>query len=157
MKIKGIRLFGDCILEATFFSGDVKLFDVKQLFDSYPSYKRLAEDEDLWKSATLLPHGSGVYFNDDIDLTAEEIWKNGEFVKQIPVEMKYMIANAILYSRMEKEISQSKLSSLSGVPQCDISRIEGAVANPTIETLSKLFSVLNLEMTLSSSATSDGE
>ena len=76
MNIKSIRLFYDCILEATFFSGDIKLFDVKTLFDSYPSYRKLAEDEKLWRSATLLPHGSGVYFNDEIDLTAEEIWED---------------------------------------------------------------------------------
>ena len=135
MNIHSIRLFCDCILEATFFSGDIKLFDVKTLFDSYPSYRILAEDEKLWKSATLLPHGSGVYFNDDIDLTAEEIWENGEYVRKVPVEMKYMIANAIMYRRLEK-----------GISQCDISRIEGAVANPTVETLAKIFSVLQLKM-----------
>lgn len=146
MNIHSIRLFCDCILEATFFSGDIKLFDVKTLFDSYPSYRILAEDEKLWKSATLLPHGSGVYFNDDIDLTAEEIWEKGEYVRKVPVEMKYMIANAIMYRRLEKGISQSKLSSLSGISQCDISRIEGAVANPTVETLAKIFSVLQLKM-----------
>ena len=73
-------------------------------------------------------------------------------VGKVAVEPKYEIAYAISSAREEKGLSQkqlSHLSHLSGVTQCDISRIEGGVANPTIETLGKICKVLGLELSIS--------
>ena len=75
-----------------------------------------------------------------------EIWENSG---QVSVEPKYEIANAISSASEEKGLSQKQLSKLSGVTQCDISRIEGGVANPTIETLSRICKVLGLELSIS--------
>ena len=137
------------IVEAVFFCGIVKDFDVSSLFERHPEYKVLERDNGLWKNAELLPQGSGVYFNDDLDLTVDEIWKYGKTVDKIPVEPKYEIAYAISTAREEKGFSQKQLSQLSGITQCDISRIEGGVANPTIDTISKICKVLGLELTIS--------
>lgn len=65
-------------------------------------------------------------------------------VGKVAVEPKYEIAYAIFPAREEKGLSQKQLSQLSGIMQCDISRIEGGVANPTIETLGKICKVLGL-------------
>ena len=148
-NIKEIKMKDNMILEATFFSGDIKDFCVSSLFEKHPEYKVLEANKDLWESAVLLPQGSGVYFNDDLDLTVEEIWRDGKPAGKAAVEPRYAIAYAISSTREEKGLSQKQLSLLSGVSQCDISRIEGGVANPTVETISKLCSVLGLEMHLS--------
>ena len=50
--------------------------------------------------------------------------KYGKTVGKVSVEPKYEIAYAISSVREEKGISQKQLSLLSGVTQCDISRIE---------------------------------
>ena len=126
-----------------------KDFCVSSLFEKHPEYKVLEANKDLWENAVLLPQGSGVYFNDDLDLTVEEIWRDGKPAGKAAVEPRYAIAYAISSAREEKGLSQKQLSLLSGVSQCDISRIEGGVANPTVETISKLCSVLGLEMHLS--------
>ena len=70
----------DLIVEAVFFNGTVKDFDVSMLFEKHPEYRILEQDGELWRNAELLPQGSGVYFNDDLDLTVEEIWKYGKTV-----------------------------------------------------------------------------
>ena len=150
MHIKSIKTLENYKIEAVFFSGDKRVFDVKSLYEKHPEYRILSQDHKLWNSAKLLPYGSGVYFNDDLDLTAEEIWKNGTNAGKDKVDIKYQIANIIYFARLQQDISQSKLSSLTGIPQCDISRIEGGIANPTVDTLSKIFSVLNINVDLSS-------
>ncbi len=150
MNIYSIKQLEDCKIKAVFFSGKSKIFDVKRLFATHPEYAVLKSDEKLWKSAKLFPHGSGVYFNDDLDLTAEEIWEYGEDAEEDEIELKYRIANIIMESRRKQGISQSKLSQITGISQCDISRIEGGVANPTIETLSRIFFELNIQASFSS-------
>lgn len=151
-NIREIRMKDNLVVEAVFFSGIVKDFDVSLLFEKHPEYKVLKQDTGLWENAELLPQGSEVYFNDDLDLTAEEIWKYGVTVGKVAVEPKYEIAYAISSAREEKGLSQKQLSQLSGVTQCDISRIEGGVANPTIETLEKICKVLGLELRISKSS-----
>ena len=148
-NIKEIRMKDNLIVEAVFFCGIVKDFDVSSLFERHPEYKVLKQDNGLWKNAKLLPQGSGVYFNNDLDLTVEEIWKYGKTVGKVSVEPKYQIAYMISSAREAKRLSQQQLSQLSDVTQCDISRIEGGTANPTIETLSRICKVLDLELTIS--------
>ena len=62
-NIREIRMKDNLIVEAVFFSGIVKDFDVSLLFEKYPEYKVLKQDNGLWKNAELLPQGSEVYFN----------------------------------------------------------------------------------------------
>lgn len=147
-NIREIRMKDNLIVEAVFFNGIVKDFDVSSLFEKHPEYRVLKQDVALWKNAELLPQGSGICFNDDLDLTVEEIWKYGVTVGKVSVEPKYEIAYAISSAREEKGMSQKQLSQLSGVTQCDISRIEGGVANPTIETLGKICKVLGLQLSV---------
>lgn len=76
-NIKEIKMKANLIVEAIFFCGVVKDFDVSLLFEKHPEYNVLKQDNGLWENAKLLPQGSGVYFNDDLDLTVDEIWKDG--------------------------------------------------------------------------------
>lgn len=74
----------------------MKGFDGSSLSEKQPEYKILKQDKDLWDSAELLPQGSGVYFNDDLDLTVDEIWKT---VGKVSVEPKFTIAYDISSAR----------------------------------------------------------
>ena len=55
---------------------------------------------------------------------------------------------AISQGRKSKKLTQQQLADLSGVPQPEISRLEGGLANPTLETMVKLMVALGLEMAL---------
>ena len=84
-NIKEIKMKDNLIVEAVFYCGVVKDFDVSLLFEKHPEYKVLKEDNTLWQNAELLPQGSGVYFDDEMDLTVEEILlrKSGNTGKQL--------------------------------------------------------------------------
>ena len=59
-----------------------------------------------------------------------------------------LIANIRTY-RIQKGVSQRKLSKLSGVTQNIISRMENHLATPQFETLIKLAEALNLDVDIS--------
>lgn len=54
------------------------------------------------------------------------------------LEVEYSIRNAILKCRKELGMSQMQLSSLTGITQPDISKLENSKTNPSIATLKKL-------------------
>lgn len=54
------------------------------------------------------------------------------------LEVEYSIRNAILKCRKELGMSQRQLSSLTGITQPDISKLENNKSNPSIATLKKL-------------------
>lgn len=151
-KIEEFKIKENYTIEATFFCGVVKEFDVKILFERFPEYKRLVSDPVLWSKAELLPQGSGVYFDDDLDLTADEIWINGKTTDSRKARARYYIAQCISDSRESMNITQKQLSKKTGISQCDISRIEGGVANPTIDTIAKILEAMNLEIKIQAKA-----
>lgn len=55
---------------------------------------------------------------------------------------------AISNGRKTKKLTQQQLAEISGVPQPEISRFEGGLANPTLDTMVKLMVALDLEMAL---------
>ena len=54
------------------------------------------------------------------------------------LEVEYAIRNEILKCRKELGLSQLQLSTLTGITQPDISKLENSKANPSIATLKKL-------------------
>ena len=54
------------------------------------------------------------------------------------LEVEYAIRNEILKARKELRISQIQLSTLTGITQPDISKLENIKSNPSIATLKKL-------------------
>ena len=59
-----------------------------------------------------------------------------------------VLAVALVEGREVKQLSQKQLAELSGVPQPEISRLEGGLANPTLDTMVKLMVALDLQMSL---------
>lgn len=58
------------------------------------------------------------------------------------------IVGKLMAVRTKKNISQRKLSELSGVPQKTISRIESGIDSPKLETIGKLAAALQMEIIL---------
>lgn len=75
-----------------------------------------------------------------------QFWSEGSFVKKVITKTSLQLAFYIAKTREKMKLSQTQLSKKTGITQCDISRIEGGVANPTIETLSRICEALNLEI-----------
>ena len=65
--------------------------------------------------------------------------KDPEFRKEWEsMEPEFQIIKAMIDARNEKGITQKELSSLTGITQGDISKLENGTANPSIRTLQRI-------------------
>lgn len=74
-KIKRVSALPDYKLKVLFIEGTIKIYDVKHLFEKYPSFQ-ISEDEFAQVSVDV--GGYGIIWNDELDLSCDELWKNGE-------------------------------------------------------------------------------
>ena len=65
------------IIEATFKNGVIKEYDMKVLIQKFKVFKDLEKIE-LFNKVKVDIGGYGIVWNEDIDLSGEEIWKNGK-------------------------------------------------------------------------------
>src|SRR5713226_6665429 len=63
-------------------------------------------------------------------------------------QQRHWIGRRLFGRRRELGYTQAKLSALSGINQSDISKIEHAEANPTLDTLATLATALKLSLAL---------
>jgi hypothetical protein len=75
-KIKHINADDDYRLLITFDNGIKKIYNFSQKFidDRYQLLKNLA----FFKSVQIEPGGYGLYWNDDIDISENELWEKSE-------------------------------------------------------------------------------
>ena len=62
------------------------------------------------------------------------------------LETEYLIMREMLKSREELGISQAQLSTMTGITQPDISKLENGKANPSISTLKKIASAFGKKL-----------
>lgn len=75
--------------------------------------------------------------------TLKELMSNKEFKKEYDaLEPEFQIIKAMMKARNEKGITQKELSSITGITQADISKLENGTANPSIKTLQRLANAL---------------
>lgn len=79
-KIKTITPLPEYRLSVQFAEGCTKIYDVKPLFSTIPMFAEL-KDEKLFTEVTLDVGGHGIVWNDDLDLSCDELWENGVNVK----------------------------------------------------------------------------
>ena len=76
-KISEIESIGDLNLKIKFENGITKVYDVKPLFDKWEIFKEL-KNNDLFKNMKIDAGGYGISWNDDIDLSCNELYENGK-------------------------------------------------------------------------------
>lgn len=74
--IKSIKPLENMILEAVFSNGEIKKYDMKNLIKKHKVFKDL-ENKELFNKVKVDIGGYGIVWNEDIDLSSEEIWENG--------------------------------------------------------------------------------
>lgn len=74
--IEAIKPLENIILEAVFFNGEAKRYDMKNLIKKHEVFKGL-ENKELFNKVKVDIGGYGIVWNENIDLSSEEIWVNG--------------------------------------------------------------------------------
>lgn len=79
-KIKNVAPLPDFTLSVQFSEGTTKLYDVKPLFDAIPSFSFLKNNPAEFDCVSVDVGGYGIIWNDDLDLSCDELWENGTAV-----------------------------------------------------------------------------
>ena len=63
-------------------------------------------------------------------------------------KIKVQLAKTVLMCRNERHVSQKQLSERTGIPQADISRLESAEANPTLDKICRIANAFDMNVKL---------
>ena len=118
-KIKNVSPLTDYRLSVQFAEGCTKIYDIKPLFDKLPVFEQLKEHK-LFFDVSVDVGGYGIVWNDDLDLSCDELWENGTITKT-PFDGLLAFSDATTLwslneSTLRKAITYGKL--IEGVDVC---------------------------------------
>ncbi len=118
-KIKNVSALPEYKLSVQFSEGVTKIYDVKPLFQKIPAFKSLESNNDFG-GVYVDVGGYGIIWNDELDLSCDELWDNGTTVKT-PFDGLIAFSDAtelwgLNESTLRKAISYGKL--VNGVDVC---------------------------------------
>ena len=76
-KIKNVSAIPGYKLSVQFSEGVTKIYDVKPLFERIPAFKALKDEPSEFASVSVDVGGYGIVWNDELDLSCDELWENG--------------------------------------------------------------------------------
>lgn len=111
-KVKEVAALPNMKLSVQFANGSTKLYDVRPLVARFPVFAQLA-DELLFESVEVDQGGYGIIWNDDLDLSCDELWENGVEV-QTPFDGLMAFSDAselwgLSESTLRKAVSYGKI------------------------------------------------
>ena len=79
-RVRSTTPLPEYTLLVCFENGEKKIYDVGQLFEKWEAFKALAITEGLFRQVKVDAGGYGVSWNDDIDLSCDELYRGGRSV-----------------------------------------------------------------------------
>ena len=76
-KVKSISPLADFKLSVQFSEGVTKLYDVKSLFKKISAFSYLKDHPDEFACVAVDVGGYGIIWNDELDLSCDELWEHG--------------------------------------------------------------------------------
>lgn len=118
-KVKSVNVLPNYQLSVQFSEGVTKIYDVKLLMQKYTAFKPL-ENAELFSSVEVDVGGYGVIWNDDIDISCDELFEHGNTVKT-PFDGLMAFSDATMLwglseSTLRKAVAYGKLR--NGIDVC---------------------------------------
>lgn len=79
-KIKNVFALPGYRLSVQFSEGVTKLYNTEPLFDRLPQFCALRDNPEEFSGVFVEVGGYGIVWNDDLDLSCDELWEHGEQV-----------------------------------------------------------------------------
>ena len=119
-KIKNVSALPEFKLSVQFSEGVTKIYDVKPLFEKMPFFAELKKQPEVFAAVTVDVGGYGIVWNDELDLSCDELWENGVKV-DTPFDGLLAFSDAtelwgLNESTLRKAITYGKL--VNGVDVC---------------------------------------
>ena len=119
-KVKNVAPLSDFKLSVQFSEGVTKLYDMNPLFEKIPAFQQLLNNPAEFHSVSVDVGGYGIIWDDDLDLSCDELWEHGTVV-ETPFDGLMAFSDAtelwgLNESTLRKAISYGKL--VNGVDVC---------------------------------------
>lgn len=119
-KVKNVFPLPEYKLSVQFSEGVTKIYDVKPLFEQIPAFAELKNVPQEFSCVTVDVGGYGIIWNDELDLSCDELWENGVQV-ETPFDGLIAFSDAtelwgLNESTLRKAIAYGKL--VNGVDVC---------------------------------------
>ena len=76
-KVKNVSALPEYKLSVQFSEGVTKIYDVKPLFEKIPIFTELKKSSQEFACVSVDVGGYGIVWNDELDLSCDELWENG--------------------------------------------------------------------------------
>ena len=77
-KVKTEEPLNSFILYVAFENNKKKYYDLKLVFDKWQEFKILQNNKQLFSNVKVDNGGYGVSWNEELDLSCNELWENGK-------------------------------------------------------------------------------
>ncbi len=119
-KVKFVNPLSDFRLSVQFAEGVTKEYDVKPLFEKWDAFALFQDHPESFYDVEVDVGGYGVIWNDDIDLSCDELFENGVTV-ETPFDGLLSFSDATLLwglneSTLRKAVTYGKL--VNGIDAC---------------------------------------
>ena len=119
-KVKAVSALPKLVLSVQFAEGITKIYDVKPLLKKWKPFTSFESDPDLFSKVKVDVGGYGIVWNDELDLSCDELFANGKTIKT-PFDGLLAFTDAtqlwgLNESTLRKAISYGKL--VNGVDAC---------------------------------------
>ncbi len=118
-KVKNVTALPGFKLSIQFSEGVTKIYNVKDLIEKNSMFQNL-QNEELFYNVEVDVGGYGIIWNDDIDISCDELFENGKTI-ETPFDGLMAFSDATLIwglneSTLRKAISYGKL--INGIDAC---------------------------------------
>lgn len=119
-KVKSVAPLSGFKLSVQFSEGVTKLYDMSPLLEKIPAFQYLRDNPADFHSVSVDVGGYGIIWDDDLDLSCDELWEHGTVV-ETPFDGLMAFSDAtelwgLNESTLRKAISYGKL--VNGVDVC---------------------------------------
>ena len=123
-KVNNVETLPKYELSVQFAEGITKKYDLKPLFKKWKQFAALKNNDELYESVKVDQGGFGISWNDELDLSCNELFDNGTVVKT-PFDGLISFGDATLFwelneSTLRKAVSYGKF--LKGIDVCKFGR-----------------------------------
>ena len=119
-KVKSVNALPNYCLSVQFVEGVTKIYDIKPLFAKWTVFKELEKNDRLFSEVEVDTGGYGIVWNDNLDLSCNELFENGKTLKT-PFDGLIAFTDAtqlwgLNESTLRKAIAYGKL--VNGIDAC---------------------------------------
>ncbi len=79
-RVKEVIPMENMLLRIKFINNQIKMYDIKPLMKKWNVFNEL-KDNELFKKVKVDQGSYGISWNDEIDLSCDELWKNGNLIE----------------------------------------------------------------------------